>query len=244
MNTGTVWCAQRAPVPAPTARPGRRHPFLRVLRALVMVVVVVVTVLFSAMALLPSLGMRTMVVLSGSMSPTFETGDAVVVAHTDPETVHIGDVITFAGYGTDRLTTHRVIDVTAVDGELHFRTQGDANPDPDPNLAPAGGLQGTVRFALPHMGRVLAPMLTRTGKLAILGLPAMLLVAGQLRTLLRTVLARSGRAGWTPRVALASVVIVLAAAVTGVTIAHTLATFSDAVQAADNSFRTGTFGSE
>lgn len=195
-----------------------------------------------ALALLPLFGMRTMIVLSGSMSPTFDTGDAVVVAETPPDEVAIGDVITYAGYGTDRLTTHRVIDIREVDGQLHYRTQGDANPDPDPNLAPAAGLQGEVRLAVPHLGWMLSPLMTRTGKLLILGLPATLLVGMQLRTLSRSAMTGDGTSrSW--RMIAAAVALAVVAAGGGVVIARTLATFTDAEQAGGNTFQTGAFGS-
>lgn len=211
-----------------------------VMRTIGLIVGIALTAATLALALLPALGMRTMIVLSGSMAPTFDTGDAVVVAETPPDEVTVGDVITFAGYGTDRLTTHRVIDVREVDGQLHYRTQGDANPDPDPNLAPAGGLQGEVRLAVPHLGRVLQPLMTRLGQLVILGLPATLLVGLQLRTVWRSAMSGSR----TPRrwgTVAAAVALTAVATVGGVVIARTLATFTDASQAGGNTFETGTF---
>ncbi len=244
-----------AGVPAPktdtadTQVPSRRWT-RRLLRVVGTVVGVAVTVAFTTMALLPVFGMRTMIVLSGSMAPAFHTGDAVVVEHTDPDRVQVGDMIAFTGYGTEQLTTHRVIGLHDVKGKLHFRTQGDANPDPDANLAPAGGLHGRVRLVLPHAGRVLATMTGQRGKLLILGLPALILAAGQLRALIasartasaRTASARTASAGnYRPGVVAATVTILAVATITGATLVQTMATFTDAHPAGDNTFTTGTF---
>lgn len=257
MATMDVWTANRPPPPTareepdgrtttatrpddPTGVPVHRHWTHRLFSAFGLVAAVAVTAAFTAMALLPTMGMRTMIVLSGSMEPAFQAGDAVVVQQTDPTDVQVGDMIAFSGYGTDHLTTHRVISLHEVKGELHFRTQGDANPDPDANLAPAGGLHGTVRVVLPHAGRLLATMTGRQGKLVILGLPALLLVAGQLRALLASIRTSSAGSTYRPGAVVAGVAILAVATMTGATLVHTMATFTSAHGAGDNTFSTGT----
>ena len=42
------------------------------------------------------LGYKFFVVLTGSMSPTFDVGDLVVVKETEPEAISVGDVITYS----------------------------------------------------------------------------------------------------------------------------------------------------
>lgn len=257
MATMDVWTANRPPPPgvreepdgrtataprpdAPTDVLVHRHWMRRLFSIVGLVAAVAVTASFTAMALLPTMGMRTMIVLSGSMEPAFQAGDAVVVQQTDPTDVRVGDMIAFTGYGTDHLTTHRVISLHDVQGELHFRTQGDANPDPDANLAPAGGLHGTVRMVLPHAGRILATMTGRWGKLMILGLPALILVAGQLRALLASIRTSSTGSTYRPGIVVAGVAILAVATITGATLVHTMATFTGAHAAGDNTFTTGT----
>ncbi len=175
-----------AAVPVAGETPTPRRPRGR-LRALLgwmgLVVAVPVVVGMIALAALPSFDMRLLVVLSGSMEPTIDTGDAVVVRTADPATVGIGDVITFHGYGAERLTTHRVIDVRDVDGNRHFRTQGDANETPDPNLAPAGGVVGRVVLRLPRFGWVALQLQRPQVRLVALALPALLVAIGAVRDL-------------------------------------------------------------
>lgn len=220
------------------AAPTPQRPWIqRLLGASGLAAAVAITAAFTAMALLPTIGMRTMIVLSGSMEPAFGAGDAVVVQQTDAADVRVGDMIAFTGYGTDQLTTHRVISLHDVAGDLHFRTQGDANPDPDVNLAPAAGLHGRVRMVLPHAGSILATMTGRWGKLVVLGLPALALAGGQLRALIATFRAQPRRTYRSGLVA-AGLAIVTVALMTGATLVHTLAVFTSAQEPGDNSFST------
>lgn len=52
------------------------------------------------------LGYQMYIVLSGSMSPAIETGSIAVVKPVAPESIQVGDVITFDG-GSSSVTTHR-----------------------------------------------------------------------------------------------------------------------------------------
>lgn len=230
--------AAPSPLNDPTGDVGQRPWVQRLFAAGGLAAAVAFTAAFTAMALLPTIGMRTMIVLSGSMEPAFGAGDAVVVQQTDPADVRVGDMIAFTGYGTTHLTTHRVISLHDVAGELHFRTQGDANPDPDANLAPAAGLHGTVRMVLPHAGRILATMSGRWGKLVVLGLPALALAGGQLRALLAPLRARSTGRTYRSWIVAAGLAILAVAMMTGATLVHTMAMFTSAQGAGDNTFST------
>lgn len=133
------------------------------------------------------------VVLSSSMSPTYEAGDGVIVNEVPPEEVSEGDVITFeqpsgmevqAQGGTD-LVTHRVVEVVRKDGDLYFRTKGDANEEPDKQLVPAENVVGTVQFGIPYIGYATTFAGSRTAQFALIVVPAVLLVANEIWTLVR-----------------------------------------------------------
>ena len=56
---------------------------------------------------------RPLTVLSGSMVPTYDPGDVVIVRDADTRDLEVGQVITFQPTSDDpRLTTHRVVQVT------------------------------------------------------------------------------------------------------------------------------------
>jgi signal peptidase len=137
--------------------------------------------------LITALGYRVMVVTSGSMAPSIDAGDAVLVGHSGSDGVEVGDVITFRGYGSDDMTTHRVLKAMTVQGELHFQTKGDANSTPDPNLAPGDGVYGKVGLRIPALGEELYWATTPKGKLFLLAFPVLTILIEQI-----VVLAREG----------------------------------------------------
>ena len=122
------------------------------------------------------LGWRTLTVMSGSMQPTIHTGDAVVVRPVRADTVRPGDVVTFRDPGgTGRLITHRVRTVRTTDAGVEVTTRGDANTATEQWRTPPRGQVGRVVYRLPTAGYVLAPTASRTGRLAFVAAPALLL---------------------------------------------------------------------
>lgn len=160
----------------PRAR--RRHPVLRVLRTLVVVAVLLVVVL--ALVLAVSLrhspdGQTTLFgrpaysVDSGSMTPTIDTGDAIIdqsLSAAAAAHLHKGQIITFratpAGATTSGLViTHRIYAVIegGVAGgvpTVEYRTKGDANNAPDVGLVLPSAVLGVYRGErIPFGGYVL-----------------------------------------------------------------------------------------
>jgi len=119
------------------------------------------------------------VVLSSSMAPALQAGDAILVDDVPPRQIERGDVVTFeppAGHGEygSELVTHRVVAVVDRDDGRYFRTKGDANEDPDRALVPAENVVGRVAFALPYLGHVVLFANSDTGLLALVVVPAVL----------------------------------------------------------------------
>jgi signal peptidase len=129
------------------------------------------------------LGYRTMIVVSGSMEPKIDVGDAVVIHRQTPEEIRVGDVITFQPFGAEELKTHRVIAIKRIDGHLYFQTKGDANDTPDPDLADSDAVVGTVRMHVPNVGRFLLYSANPRVRLVLIGLPAFVLMLQQLAAL-------------------------------------------------------------
>ncbi|MGH8913756.1 MAG: signal peptidase I [Acidimicrobiia bacterium] len=92
---------------------------------------------------------KVLAVDGGSMEPTINRGDLMVI--TRPGTVEVGDIAVFQVDG--RLVTHRVVDIEA-DGTLV--TQGDANPAPDRWDGAAIEVVGVYRFRIPLLGHLLS----------------------------------------------------------------------------------------
>ncbi len=91
------------------------------------------------------------VVQSGSMEPVYHVGSLVYVKPVEPETLEVGDVITFE-LGDGIRGTHRIIEVLDENGVLSFRTKGDANTMEDKTPVTADSLVGEVKFTIPQLG--------------------------------------------------------------------------------------------
>jgi signal peptidase len=103
---------------------------------------------------LPStFGFIPLTVLSGSMSPTIETGDMIVVK-VDKDNLIVGDIITYK-MGSN-LVTHRIIEATTENGVEAFVTQGDANNVEDGTLVTKEQIVGKYAFRIPYAGYIKA----------------------------------------------------------------------------------------
>lgn len=101
-----------------------------------------------------------LVVKSGSMSPSFNAGDAVWIRRLDPPrtaTIEPGTIVTFHSSDNDGLLiTHRVVEVrTLGHAGPAYVTKGDANDAPDASILTADRLVGVVSTHVPRGGYVL-----------------------------------------------------------------------------------------
>lgn len=95
------------------------------------------------------------IVLTGSMSPTIEVGDLVIVKDINPEDINVDDVITFSSTSSDNITTHRVKEVLNDGQDISYVTQGDANNVEDPMPVESDVLLGKVNKVIPSVGTIL-----------------------------------------------------------------------------------------
>jgi len=93
-------------------------------------------------------------VLSGSMEPKLSMGGLVVIKPVNASQVGIGDVISFKIPDIDTPICHRVIEIQEADGNLLFRTKGDANEESDTTLVPSEDVTGKEVFFLPYVGNL------------------------------------------------------------------------------------------
>ena len=76
-------------------------------------------------------------VVSGSMVPDYKLGDIIVVKKVNPESLEIGDDVTYLGKSSNLngLTiTHRIVQKEDKDGKYHIITKGIANEAQDPEI--------------------------------------------------------------------------------------------------------------
>jgi signal peptidase len=126
--------------------------------------------------ILPALfGLQRYVITGGSMSGTYDLGSVVFEENVPVEDLRVGDVITYvppAESGIDTLVTHRIVER---DGDT-LRTQGDANPDVDPwTFQLDGDTQNRVAFHVPYVGYAFIALGDRPTRMAVIGLPALVI---------------------------------------------------------------------
>jgi len=93
-------------------------------------------------------GYKPLVVLSGSMEPTFKVGSIIYYEEILENEIQVNDVITFS-LGSETFITHRVIDIE--DGL--YQTKGDANNTPDVKKITYDQILGKVgKFSIPYLG--------------------------------------------------------------------------------------------
>lgn len=161
----------------PTRRERTRTAGSRVATLLVNTLLVVAT-LAGLAYLAPSLfGYERYVITGGSMSGTIDKGSIAFEKNVPVADLQVGDVITYqppAGSGVTDLVTHRIISIgTAESGAPLLRTQGDANPQPDPwSFSLTAPDQPVVRAHVPHVGWVLIGLADRDTRVLALGVPA------------------------------------------------------------------------
>lgn len=180
----------------PQGKPGRVRWGGRVLSKLATGIIALGLIGVISFFMVPRiLGWQTVVVLSGSMEPTLPVGSVIFVQPAQATTVHVGDMLTFRpgsdaalppGFKTVQIT-HRVVEVIRKDGQLSFRTKGDANKAPDGYVIPARDVVGTVQWHIPYLGTAADRLRTREGFLLLVGIPGALIIAGELRKIVREI---------------------------------------------------------
>jgi signal peptidase I len=133
-----------------------------------------------------------LIVLGGSMEPTYHIGSILFVRRADPESIRVGDIITFTSPGTDpargkTLTTHRVTSVGHASGQLVFHTKGDANNSADVWTVPASTVVGRGTFAVPYVGYASSFARSRVGFVLLVIVPGLILILMEIVSIIRQV---------------------------------------------------------
>jgi signal peptidase len=133
-----------------------------------------------------ALGARSMVVLSGSMTPAIRTGDVVVVRPIAPTEAKVGEIVTFKDPdGSGRLLIHRVRAIVRHGDQIAVTTQGDANATREHWKVPVDGTIGTVVYRVPLFGFAVSWIGSPPGRIALLIIPALLLAVSMLARIWR-----------------------------------------------------------
>jgi signal peptidase I len=136
--------------------------------AAVLVAAIVAGVLF--LTVLPRAGLyATYTVLSDSMQPAIPIGSIVIVAPADPESLVVGDVISYTSAQPPYPTlTHRIEGISREeDGRLGFKTKGDYNLVEDAFQVHYANKAGLVVASVPVVGFIMAGFTSPVARLAL-----------------------------------------------------------------------------
>jgi signal peptidase len=131
---------------------------INIKEAIYLAIIVVALYLFFSIGLKVILGSEVpiAVVESGSMKPTLNIGDVIIVKGINPKEIKVNDIIVYKRIsgGKEIYIVHRVIEIFNDQGNLKFRTKGDNNLVPDYWLVDEKDVVGIVIFKIPLIGYV------------------------------------------------------------------------------------------
>lgn len=109
------------------------------------------------------------VIGSGSMAPTIDVGDVVVIdRRVKASSLEVGDIIAFHEPEPDsRIIVHRVHAIDVVEGERVFETIAEISDQPDDWLIQEADIIGVYRFHVPRLGRFLMFAQSPIGRIVI-----------------------------------------------------------------------------
>lgn len=140
-----------------SARPALRSPLRRAFErgwrltgttALVLLAIVGVATIAAAAA--PLVGVRAVLLQTGSMAPGYPAGSVLLVRDAPATDAQVGDIVTvLRNDGTS--VTHRVVETEAISGGAELVLRGDANETNDPRPYTAARV-GIALGGLPWVG--------------------------------------------------------------------------------------------
>lgn len=129
----------------------------------------------AAAILLPKLlGMQPLVVLSGSMEPSYPVGSLIYIEDIKGKDIKEGEVLTFKknmGNGETNVT-HRVVRVDLENSLLY--TKGDANNAEDATPSSFEDIVGKPAFTIPYLGYISVYLGSQSGR--IVGITVILIL--------------------------------------------------------------------
>lgn len=117
-----------------------------------------------------ALGVKLYSIRSGSMEPSMHTGAlAIVYEKADFYDIEVGDVVAFKLVNGE-LVTHRVEDISKIDGITYFMTKGDANEVSDGYTTNIQNFYGKTVKSIPVAGYIQDWIFSKQGKFMMFGI--------------------------------------------------------------------------
>jgi len=98
------------------------------------------------------LGIKTYVIISGSMEPSLQIGDIVIVKKVAQNELKQGDIISYRQ--GQSVITHRIAEVIDKEGEVEYKTKGDNNNAEDSGIISYEMIEGKVVKHISQIGKI------------------------------------------------------------------------------------------
>ena len=98
------------------------------------------------------LGIKTYVIISGSMEPSLQIGDIVIVKKVAQNELKQGDIISYRQ--GQSVITHRIAEVIDKGGEVEYKTKGDNNNAEDSGIISYEMIEGKVVKHISQIGKI------------------------------------------------------------------------------------------
>lgn len=129
---------------------------------------------------------KTMEVLSGSMEPSIHTGSIIIVKPIS--NYKIGDVITFGPNTKTQIpTTHRIVETRAEEGEMVYKTKGDANNSEDNKEIFKKDIIGKVYLTVPYIGYIVNFVKKPIGLMIVIVIPSVILIYDEIQKIIKEI---------------------------------------------------------
>ena len=119
-------------------------------------------------------GWKPFIVLSGSMETQISAGDIVVVKEIDTNELKKGDIIAFKDGNI--VITHRIDEVTEIDGKTQYITKGDNNSTQDIGYVSPEQVEGVIKFKIARLGNIAMFIQTPLGMIVCLSIPIIIII--------------------------------------------------------------------
>ncbi len=117
------------------------------------------------------------------MEPEIMSGEIILCKSTDPETLQVGDIVTYVGETgdlKDKIITHKIVEIN--DGI--FTTQGVANDIPDPPVRSSQILSKYVT-TIPLVGKIFSVINSKYGFIFLIVIPLGLLIVNEVSIIVK-----------------------------------------------------------
>ena len=143
-----------------------------------LLVIVVVGTLGGYGLFMVAMGTTTplVVVTSGSMIPTLERGDLLLLQGRAEGDIAVGDIIVFTEPDHDAPIVHRVDHIEVVEGEIRYFTKGDNNDYVDSGYRTYEDIIGVYVLKIPYLGHISLFLKTTTGSVIAVIIIILLLI--------------------------------------------------------------------